>query len=392
MQRLESVDAMRGATIAGMIVVNNPGTWSAVYPQLRHAEWHGWTYTDTIFPFFLFLVGVSMALSFGERRASGASRSDARAQDHLAGRHPGRPGPGLNLVGFLALHREHYRIPGVLQRIGLCVSAAGLIYLVGGVRGAAWGAVGLLLVYGILIATGPLDPQGNLPARLDRAVFGAHTWNGTFDPEGLLSTLPAIATTLLGTLAGERLRGPASLRRKVAELAMAGTAATAIGLAAARMIPINKNLWTPSYAVLMAGLAALALALCVALVDVAGGGARKIVAPFVWLGRNAIAAFTLSSLASVALIAIRVPGADGKPALALDDDLPRSLRPVRRPAPRLALVRARLSRDLVRDLRRPLPQEDLRQDLSLMGSRPSRSAASLPCPPSRARPTPAPWP
>ena len=134
--------------------------------------------------------------------------------------------------------------------------------------------------------------------------------------------------------AGERLRGPASLRRKVAELALAGTAATGLGVVAARMIPINKNLWTPSYAVLMAGLAALALALCVALVDVAGGGARKIVAPFVWLGRNAIAAFTLSSLLSVALIAVRVPGPTETP-LALDDDLS-GVFTRRRPAPRLA--------------------------------------------------------
>ncbi len=311
MQRLESVDAMRGATIAGMIVVNNPGTWSAVYPQLRHAEWHGWTYTDTIFPFFLFLVGVSMALSFGERRAAGASRGALARKTVLRAAILIALGLCLNLVGFLAFHREHYRIPGVLQRIGLCVLAAGLIYLATGVRGAAWGAVGLLLVYAILVAAGPLDPQGSLPARLDRAVFGTHTWNGTFDPEGLLSTLPAIASTLLGTLAGERLRAPVSLGRKVVELSAAGIAATVIGLGAARMIPINKNLWTPSYAVLMAGLAALALALCVALVDVAGGGARKIAAPFVWLGRNAIAAFTLSSLVSVALIAIRVPGADG---------------------------------------------------------------------------------
>ena len=237
--------------------------------------------------------------------------------------------------------------------------AAGLIYLAAGVRGAAWGAVGLLLAYGILVASGPLDPQGNLAARLDRAVFGTHTWNGTFDPEGLLSTLPAIATTLLGTLAGERLRGPASLRRKIAELAVAGTAATVIGLGTARMIPINKNLWTPSYAILMTGLAALALALCVALVDVAG--LRRLAAPFVWLGRNAIAAFTLSSLVSVALIAIRVPGAERETPLALDDDLSRSLRPLCRPAPRIASLRARLPRDLDRDLRRALPQEDLRQ-------------------------------
>jgi predicted acyltransferase len=312
MQRLESVDAMRGATIAGMIVVNNPGTWSAVYAPLRHAEWHGWTYTDTIFPFFLFLVGVSMALSFGTRRhgESGGDRSALVRKTVIRAAILVALGLLLNLVGFLAFDRENYRIPGVLQRIGLCVLAGGLVYLAAGARGAAWTAAGLLLVYGALLASSPLDPEGSLPSRLDRAVFGAHTWSPAFDPEGLLSTLGAIATTLLGTLAGERLRAPLPMPRRLGELLAAGGAATLLGLAVGRLVPINKNLWTPSYVVLMAGLAAIVLAICVWLVDAAG--ARRIAAPFVWLGRNAIAAFTLSSLASTALIAIRVPGPAGK--------------------------------------------------------------------------------
>ncbi|MEP6993520.1 MAG: heparan-alpha-glucosaminide N-acetyltransferase domain-containing protein, partial [Acidobacteriota bacterium] len=136
--RLDSVDVLRGATIAGMIVVNNPGTWSAVYPPLLHAEWNGCTYTDTIFPFFLFLAGVSLALSLGKRSARGATRA-------LLLRHVGiragilvALGLALNLVGFFAFHKEHLRIPGVLQRIGLCVLGAGLILLLGGARGAAW--------------------------------------------------------------------------------------------------------------------------------------------------------------------------------------------------------------------------------------------------------------
>ena len=305
---------MRGATIAGMIVVNNPGTWSAVYPPLLHAEWHGWTYTDTIFPFFLFLVGVSMTLSFGNRRVEGAGvKSLARKTVVRAAILVGL-GLLLNLIGFLAFHREHYRIPGVLQRIGICVLVAGCIYLATGVRGAAAAAVLLLLGYAALLASGPLDPESNVAARVDRAILGAHTWKPQFDPEGLLSTLPAIATTLLGTLAGERLRRPGSTWRKVLELGAAGTAGALLGLAWGRALPINKNLWTPSYAVLMSGLAAAALAACIGLIDGVGGAARRVVAPLVWLGRNAIAAFTLSSLASIALIAIRVPGAgDAKP-------------------------------------------------------------------------------
>ena len=205
---------MRGATIAGMIVVNNPGTWSAVYPPLLHAEWHGWTYTDTIFPFFLFLVGVSMTLSFGNRRVEGASAPSLARKTVVRAATLVALGLALNLIGYLAFHREHYRIPGVLQRIGVCVLFAGLIYLATGVRGAAVASVLLLIGYAVLLASGPLDPEGNVAARIDRAMLGAHTWKPQFDPEGLLSTLPAIATTLLGTLAGERLRRPGSTRRK----------------------------------------------------------------------------------------------------------------------------------------------------------------------------------
>ncbi len=309
--RLESVDALRGATIAGMIVVNNPGTWSAVYPQLEHAEWHGWTYTDTIFPFFLFTVGVSMALSLGGRRAAGASVNALLRKTVIRAAVLFALGLFLNLVGFLAFHREHYRIPGVLQRIGLCVLFAGAIYLAAGARGAAWGAAALLVGYWALLSSGPLDPVGSLASRIDRAALGPHTFTPAFDPEGLLSTLPAIATTLLGVLAGERLRASAPSTHRIGDLLTAGAAATAVGLAWGTILPINKSLWTSSYALLMAGLAAVTLAGCIAVIDVAG--LRKWAAPFVWLGRNAIAAFLLSSLTAVALIAVKVPGPDGKP-------------------------------------------------------------------------------
>jgi predicted acyltransferase len=311
MTRLESVDALRGATIAGMILVNNPGTWSAVYPQLEHAAWHGWTYTDTIFPFFLFAVGVSMALSLGGRRSAGASVNALLQKTVIRAAVLVALGMLLNLVGFLAFHREHYRIPGVLQRIGLCVLFAGAIYLAAGARGAAWAAAALLVVYWPLLASGPLDPVGNLASRIDRAALGPHLFRPEFDPEGLLSTLPAIATTLLGVLAGERLRSSVPTSRKITDLFYGGAAATAVGLAWGALFPVNKSLWTSSYALLMAGLAAVTLAACIAVIDVAG--LRKWAAPFVWLGRNAIAAFLLSSLTAVALIAIKVRGPDGAP-------------------------------------------------------------------------------
>lgn len=302
---------LRGATVAGMILVNDPGTWAAVYPPLLHAEWNGWTYTDTIFPFFLFVAGVSLALSFAARRAQGIPtaqllRANAVRAAILVGL-----GLALNLASFAAFHKEHMRFPGVLQRIGICVLAAGTILLVSGARGAAWGSAALLLGYWALMASGPLDPQGNLAARIDRAVLGAHTWKPGWDPEGLLSTLPAIATTLLGALAGRRLSREAPAVRRIGELAAAGAIALVVGLSWGRFFPINKSLWTSSYAVLMSGLAAITLATCVLVIDVAGW--KKWAAPFLWLGRNAIAAFTLSGLTAIVLIAVKVGGPDEKP-------------------------------------------------------------------------------
>jgi predicted acyltransferase len=309
--RIASLDVLRGFAIAGMIVVDDPGTWSAVYPQLLHAEWHGWTYTDTIFPFFLFASGAAMALSFSRRRERGDGT--AALLRHTAVRAGILVALGLllNLAGFLALHAERFRVPGVLQRIGICVLAAGLVYLAGGGRAAAWSSTALLVGYWALLASGPLDPQGNLGARIDRAVFGPHTWRPGWDPEGLLSTLPAIATMLLGLVAGERLRSPGAATAKVRAIALAGAAGVAAGLLWGRVLPVNKNLWTSSYAVLMSGLAALCLAAALWIVDIRGH--RAWTAPFLWLGRNAIAAFMLSSLGAIALLAIHVDGPGGRP-------------------------------------------------------------------------------
>jgi predicted acyltransferase len=294
-----------------MIVVNDPGSWSAVYPQLLHAEWDGWTYTDTIFPFFLFLAGVSMALSFGRRRAQGAAPGALFRHLVLRAAAIVALGLALNVTSFFAFHKEHLRLPGVLQRIGLCVLCAGAVFLFGGARGAAVGAAALLAGYWALMSSGPLDPTGNVAARLDRAVFGAHTWKPGWDPEGLASTLPAIATVLLGALAGERLRRDGSSPRALRALLAAGLAAAASGLLWGFVFPINKSLWTSSYALLMSGLACACLASCVWIVDIRGW--KRWAAPLLWLGRNAIAAFTLSTLGAIALIALKVAGPDGKP-------------------------------------------------------------------------------
>jgi predicted acyltransferase len=317
--RLDALDVLRGLTVAGMLVVNTPGTWEHAYPQLLHAEWNGWTYTDTIFPFFLFIVGVSMEISFTRRSDSGTTRADLLRHTAVRGAAIFGIGLALNALSYVLFHKEHLRIPGVLQRIGVCFLAAGLIRLLLGRRGVFPAAVALLLLYWALMAlvpvpgygTGRLDMEGNLAAYVDRAVLGAHTWKPGWDPEGPLSTLPAIATTLFGAMAGALLAARMELRRKIPVLLAAGAAGAAIGALWGTVFPINKNLWTSSYALFMSGLAAIALAICLWIVGARGWKAWA--GPFRWLGRNALAIFTLSLLAVLMLLWIKIPDAAGKP-------------------------------------------------------------------------------
>ncbi len=300
-----------------MIVVNTPGTWAHVYPPLLHAEWHGWTYTDTIFPFFLFIVGVSMAISFGRRVEGGASRRGLflhalRRSAIIFGL-----GLALNLLSFFLFHREHLRIPGVLQRIGAVYLLASAIFLAFDRRGALATALVLLLGYWALLALTPvpghgagrLDVEGNLAAYVDRLVLGSHTWKPGWDPEGPLSTIPAVATTLLGALAGDWLISE-KVKHRITGLLVGGFLGLAAGALWNRVFPINKSLWTSSYSVFMSGLAAVSLALCLWIVDVKrwNGWAR----PFEWLGRNAIAAFVASTLVTILMLAVKLPGPEGK--------------------------------------------------------------------------------
>lgn len=318
--RLESLDVFRGATIAAMLLVNNPGTWSAIYAPLRHAEWHGWTPTDLIFPFFLFIVGVAMTLSFGKLASRGMSRG-------AIVRKAAKRGAILFLLGLL-LHSfpwvgydfSQIRIPGVLQRIGLAYVLATPIVLWFGWRGRLTALAVLLLGYWALLSwvpvpgvgAGVLEPGRDLGAFIDRAVFGTdHLWaqSRTWDPEGLLGTLPAIGTVLTGVFAGEWIRGKSPTTAVAAGLAAVGAVAAGAGLLWGQLFPINKPLWTSSYVVFTSGMAALALAACYWLVDVRGrrGWSR----PFLFFGVNAIAAYFLSGIAARILNLIRVPAGDG---------------------------------------------------------------------------------
>jgi predicted acyltransferase len=299
--RLISLDAFRGLTMAGMVIVNNPGTWSAMYWPLEHAGWNGWTPTDLIFPFFLFIVGVSMTLS---RQTLGApwGRILRRAAVIV--------GLGLFMAGFPFFNPSHWRIPGVLQRIGLCYLAAASLYRLTRGRRQIVTLVGIILalLIGYWIALGiggDLTPEGNLGARIDRGLLGGHLWRRDWDPEGLLSTLPAVATTLVGVLAGMWTRSDAPPARKVVALAAAGFALFAAGEAWGLVFPINKQLWTSSYVLLTGGAAAVLLAGCIHFIEV-----RKVAAwsrPFVVLGSNAIALFVVSGLVARLLNIIHVP-------------------------------------------------------------------------------------
>ncbi len=279
-----------------MILVNNPGSWSRVYPPLLHAEWHGWTPTDLIFPFFLFIVGVAMSFSF-------AARGSPPPLAKILVRSLVLFGLGLFMAAFPRFDFSHLRIPGVLQRIAVCYLAASLLVLHLGRRALCW--VLALLLFGYFLVLGSdLTLEGNLAARLDRFLLGGHLWKATWDPEGLLSTLPAIATTILGYLAGERLRAGDGGHEAAATLFTAGWVLILSGLLWSIWFPINKNLWTSSYVLFTAGAALQFLAFLYWTVDVRKW--RGWTMPAVVFGRNAIAVFVLSGLVAKSLMLYKV--------------------------------------------------------------------------------------
>jgi predicted acyltransferase len=300
-----------------MILVNDPGSWDHIYPPLEHAEWNGWTPTDLIFPFFLFIAGISMTLSFASRVARGVSR--ASLAWHIVRRSALIFVIGLFLNGFPSFDFHTIRIMGVLQRIALCYLAGGLFYLAtlrrdasanGLARGrtniaAIAGTVVLLLVgYWALMTfvpvpgygAGHLGPDNNLGAYIDRELMSGHLWSEskTWDPEGLLSTLPAIATLLIGILAGEWLRSDRQGSRKALGLIIAGIPLMLIGQLLHPYFPINKNLWTSTYVLFTGGFAMLLFAVFYWVVDLRGWRAWG--APLLVFGRNAILAYALATL------------------------------------------------------------------------------------------------
>jgi predicted acyltransferase len=287
----------RGAAIAGMILVSTPGNWAAVYPPLDHAAWHGWTVTDLVFPFLLFAMGAAIPMALERRRAS---------RDPVT-RHVIRRAVVLCALGLVLnvieapspLNVAAFRIPGVLQRIAVVYLLAVLLSKTLSVRAQAITAAVVLLAYWAGMAlipvpgvgAGLLTPTANLASFIDQRVFGRHMLTPQYDPEGLLSTGPAIVTAMLGALAGAWLTG-SNGRPPVASLWATGVAATIVGLIWGRAFPINKTLWTSSFTLFSAGVAAQALALCQWTTEFQA--ARPLVRVFVAFGRNALVAYFLS--------------------------------------------------------------------------------------------------
>jgi predicted acyltransferase len=302
-ERLVSIDAFRGATVAAMILVNNPGDWGHIYWPLEHAPWNGWTPTDLIFPFFLFLVGVSLAFSTRDTTRAAAIRALKIF------------GLGFFMAFYPRFNLFTVRIPGVLARIALCYFVAFVIKKHFSPRGVAVIAALCCLGYWFLMTMVPvpggfapnLEPETNLGAWLDRTIFGPHLWvsSKTWDPEGLLSSLPAVGTTLLGYLAGLLFRKGLAPSEIIRRLVISGFVMGVAGITWDSVFPINKSLWTSSYVLFTAGLSSLILALLYGITDVAGY--KSWTKPMVIYGVNAIVVFVASGLLVKTMALIKLP-------------------------------------------------------------------------------------
>jgi predicted acyltransferase len=322
-ERLVSLDVFRGATIAGMILVNSPGLPDEVYSPVAHARWNGWTYADWIFPFFMFIVGVAMTLSFSKRVDSGTSESGLRL--HILRRSAVIFALGLLVNGFpFSLNPDFtwgtFRIPGVLQRIAVCYLIVGNVALRASTRTIVlwtaapmvlyWLAVMLVPVPGF--GAGLLTPEGSLLWYVDSNVFGAHTWayspHAGFDPEGVISTIPAISTMFLGVLAGRWMATETEPYKKSAGLFVGGMLLALAGEVLSIWLPINKNMWTSTFVLFMGGWAAMVFSAAYVLIDLQGW--KKWGRPFAILGMNAIAVYVLSELLWSLLWTVRWGGPD----------------------------------------------------------------------------------
>ena len=312
--RLASLDAFRGLAIALMILVNSPGDPWEVYSPLSHAGWNGWTFADTAFPSFLFIVGVSIVFSIAKHAEEGLPNSVFLVR-------PVRRtvilfSLGLFINIFPTINLSAIRIPGVLQRIALCYFFASLIVLKADLRGRILWLIGLLASYWLMmrfipvpgIGAGVLEPGKNFAAWVDSLFLSGHMWSfygQAWDPEGIVSTIPAIGTTLFGVLTGQWLRSSLPERRKIAGMVSAGFVLLIAGHILDRWLPINKSLWTSSFSIFMAGLALVCLAFFHWLIDITDFS--RWAKPFIILGLNPITVYVLSEVFDTTLRFLNLP-------------------------------------------------------------------------------------
>ena len=327
--RLTSLDAFRGFTIASMVLVNNPGDWGHIYAQLGHAKWNGWTFTDWVFPFFLFICGVSMTFSLGRRAEAGENKTALLSQLAKRAAIIFCLGFALNLIPYFNF--EKVRVLGVLQRIAICTLLAAPIVVYFKWRQQLLWIVALLTIYTLVmlfvpvpdaqgvVAAGALEPGRDVGAFIDRYFLSGHLWvtSKTWDPEGLFSTIPALCSQLFGVLTGRWILNSFSATRKTILMFVAGLVCLAMGLVIdATFMPINKSLWSTSYCIFMTGWALLIFSLFYWLIDANNSAhlrerATQIFLPFTIYGMNALFIFALSSLVAKMLNFIKVSSSDG---------------------------------------------------------------------------------
>jgi predicted acyltransferase len=310
--RLISLDAFRGFTIAAMVMVNYPGNWDHVYAPLLHVDWHGITPTDLIFPFFIFIVGISVVLAYNKRLQAGLPRKEMYGK--IITRSLKIFGVGIFLSLYPSFDFESLRVAGVLQRIAIVFAACAFLYLNSGWKSQALTAGAILVGYWLVMTLVPtpgagkpvLEPGMNLAAWIDQQLLPGRMWQGTWDPEGILSTLPAIATGITGMLAGKLIVSLNSRERVVIWLFAIGFFSTIAGEMWGWIFPINKNIWTSSYVLYTSGLAAMTLAGAMFLIDIRGY--RKGTGLGIIYGANAITAYVLAGILSVLFYGLQVGG------------------------------------------------------------------------------------
>jgi len=315
-ERLMSLDVFRGITIAGMILVNNPGSWSYVYPALRHAVWHGCTPTDLVFPFFLFIMGVAITISLTKKKVTYKNQTILIIT--IIRRSLILILLGMILNAFPDFDFATIRIPGVLQRIGIVYLISSIIFLKMNDKQQYIVSILILVLYWLVLTIIPvpnvgypnLEPNNNLAAWLDNLLLKNHLWKHTkvWDPEGILTTFPAIVTTMIGMFVGKFLLSKYEKLYITSMLFFYGNVLFLLGYIWSVWFPLNKNLWTSSYVLYTGGLAIIFLSSCYLLIEVLWY--KKWAKPFQIFGLNAITVYFLSELIGRILFLIKI---DSKP-------------------------------------------------------------------------------